>query len=172
LEPTLTDPNRDPNRPSPQASPFSDFVVFNNIKQKLGGRVRLILSGAAPLSPAVQEFLAVAMCAPVLQVRARCIRSKWGKRARERETRLPPAFDASKRPHPSLRPRLTRATSPVFDRSTHPPPAPQPQGYGLTETCAATCIAEPFTWSANGTVGPPLPGVEVRRAAGRCGGSG
>jgi long-chain acyl-CoA synthetase len=44
--------------------------VFNAIKQKLGGRVRLILSGAAPLAPQVQEFLAVAMCAPVLQVRA------------------------------------------------------------------------------------------------------
>lgn len=43
--------------------------MFNSIKQKLGGRVRLILSGAAPLAPQVQEFMAVAMCAPVLQVR-------------------------------------------------------------------------------------------------------
>jgi long-chain acyl-CoA synthetase len=79
--------------------------VFRKIKQKLGGRVRLILSGAAPLSPAVQEFLAVAMCAPVLQ------------------------------------------------------------GYGLTETCAATCIAEPFRWEANGTVGGPISGaIEVGAA--------
>jgi hypothetical protein len=42
------------------------------------------------------------------------------------------------------------------------PFTPAPQGYGLTESCAATCIAEPFKWSANGTVGPPLPGVRVR----------
>jgi hypothetical protein len=52
-----------------QASPLADLLVFNNIKQKLGGRVRLILSGAAPLASPVQEFLAVSMCAPVLQVR-------------------------------------------------------------------------------------------------------
>ncbi|GBF91020.1 hypothetical protein Rsub_03875 [Raphidocelis subcapitata] len=89
-----------------EASPLADLLVFNKIKQKLGGRVRLILSGAAPLSPAVQEFLAVAMCAPVLQ------------------------------------------------------------GYGLTETCAATCIAEPFRWEANGTVGGPISGaIEVRLEA-------
>jgi hypothetical protein len=50
------------------------MLVFNSIKQKLGGKVRLILSGAAPLSRPVQEFLAVAMCAPVLQVRARASR--------------------------------------------------------------------------------------------------
>ncbi|GBF97083.1 hypothetical protein Rsub_10094 [Raphidocelis subcapitata] len=88
-----------------KASPLADLLVFNKIKQRLGGRVRLILSGAAPLSAPVQEFLAVAMCAPVLQ------------------------------------------------------------GYGLTETCAASCIAEPFQWRSNGTVGGPLPGVEVRLEA-------
>lgn len=88
-----------------EASPLADLVVFSKIKQRLGGRVRLILSGAAPLSAPVQEFLAVAMCAPVLQ------------------------------------------------------------GYGLTETCAATCIAEPYVWGANGTVGGPLSGVEVRLEA-------
>jgi long-chain acyl-CoA synthetase len=92
-----------------KASPLADLLVFNNIKQKLGGQVRLILSGAAPLAPPVQEFLAVAMCAPVLQ------------------------------------------------------------GYGLTETCAASCIAEPFKWESNGTVGGPMPGVEV---GGVCGGGG
>ncbi|KAI8475864.1 MAG: hypothetical protein J3K34DRAFT_17054 [Monoraphidium minutum] len=88
-----------------KASPLADMLVFSSIKQKLGGRVRLILSGAAPLAPPVQEFLAISMCAPVLQ------------------------------------------------------------GYGLTETCAASCIAEPFVWEANGTVGGPLPGVQVRLEA-------
>jgi long-chain acyl-CoA synthetase len=43
--------------------------------------------------------------------------------------------------------------------------APVLQGYGLTETCAASFIAEPYTWSAIGTVGPPLPGVQLRLEA-------
>lgn len=33
----------------------------------LGGHVRLVLSGAAPLSSHVEEFLRVIMCAPVVQ---------------------------------------------------------------------------------------------------------
>lgn len=74
------------------------MLAFNNIKKKLGGRVRLILSGAAPMSKRVQEFLSCSMCAPVLQ------------------------------------------------------------GYGLTETCAASSIAEPFVWDTIGTVGAPMPG--------------
>lgn len=82
-----------------QASPLADALAFNAIKAKLGGRVRLILSGAAPLAQPTQEFLSCAMCAPVLQ------------------------------------------------------------GYGLTETCAASSIAEPFRWDTIGTVGAPMPGA-------------
>jgi long-subunit acyl-CoA synthetase (AMP-forming) len=84
----------------PQASPLADMLAFNNIKTKLGGRVRLILSGAAPLAKPAQEFLSCCMCAPVLQ------------------------------------------------------------GYGLTETCAASSIAEPFRWDTIGTVGAPMPGKD------------
>jgi acyl-CoA synthetase (AMP-forming)/AMP-acid ligase II len=76
------------------------MLAFNNIKTKLGGRVRLILSGAAPLAKPAQEFLSCCMCAPVLQ------------------------------------------------------------GYGLTETCAASSIAEPFRWDTIGTVGAPMPGED------------
>ena len=47
----------------------SDRLVFDKIKQRLGGRVRLIVSGGAPLTPALEEFLKVTMCAPVVQVR-------------------------------------------------------------------------------------------------------
>jgi acyl-CoA synthetase (AMP-forming)/AMP-acid ligase II len=81
-----------------QASPLADLLVFSTIKKRLGGRVRLILSGAAPLATPVQEMLSCCMCAPVLQ------------------------------------------------------------GYGLTETCAASTIAEPYNWDAIGTVGGPIPG--------------
>lgn len=38
-------------------SPMWDRLVFNKIKDKLGGRVRFIVSGASPLSPDVMDFL-------------------------------------------------------------------------------------------------------------------
>ena len=44
-----------------------DKLVFNKIKVRLGGRVRAILSGGAPLSRQVQDFLRVTMCCPVYQ---------------------------------------------------------------------------------------------------------
>ncbi|WJX21015.1 Long chain acyl-CoA synthetase 6, peroxisomal [Trifolium repens] len=40
-------------------SPMWDRLVFNKIKEKLGGRVRLMVSGASPLSPDVMEFLKI-----------------------------------------------------------------------------------------------------------------
>lgn len=70
------------------------------IKATLGGEVASIVSGGAPLAPHVEEFLKVAMCAPVVQ------------------------------------------------------------GYGLTESCAASFIAEPDTIAHAGTVGPPMPVTE------------
>lgn len=70
--------------------------------------MRLILSGAAPLSKPVQEVLSCCMCAPVLQ------------------------------------------------------------GYGLTETCAASTIAEPYKWDTIGTVGGPMPGEQSGARGLRC----
>ncbi|KAL6560557.1 Long chain acyl-CoA synthetase 6, peroxisomal [Orobanche gracilis] len=40
-------------------SPMWDRLVFNKIKDKLGGRVRYLTSGASPLSPDIMEFLRV-----------------------------------------------------------------------------------------------------------------
>ncbi|KAJ9700289.1 hypothetical protein PVL29_005886 [Vitis rotundifolia] len=40
-------------------SPMWDRLVFNKIKEKLGGRVRFMVSGASPLSPDVMEFLRI-----------------------------------------------------------------------------------------------------------------
>eukprot|EP00252_Welwitschia_mirabilis_P024951 TRINITY_DN7625_c0_g1_i1.p1 TRINITY_DN7625_c0_g1~~TRINITY_DN7625_c0_g1_i1.p1 ORF type:complete len:659 (+),score=141.91 TRINITY_DN7625_c0_g1_i1:438-2414(+) len=49
------------------AAPLFDKIVFSKVKQALGGRVRLLLSGAAPLSKHVEEYLRVVTCAHVLQ---------------------------------------------------------------------------------------------------------
>ncbi|KAI4303639.1 hypothetical protein MLD38_039244 [Melastoma candidum] len=83
------------------AAPIFDRIVFNKVKQGLGGNVRLILSGAAPLSTHVEAFLRVVTCSYVLQ------------------------------------------------------------GYGLTETCAGTFVSLPNEISMLGTVGPPVPNVDV-----------
>ncbi|XVF51330.1 hypothetical protein PTKIN_Ptkin04bG0176200 [Pterospermum kingtungense] len=84
-----------------EASPISDKIVFSQVKQGLGGNVRLILSGAAPLSAHVEEFLRVVACCHVLQ------------------------------------------------------------GYGLTESCAGTFVSLPNELSMLGTVGPPVPNVDI-----------
>ncbi|XP_011022505.1 PREDICTED: long chain acyl-CoA synthetase 4 [Populus euphratica] len=84
-----------------KASPICDKIVFNKVRQGLGGKVRLILSGAAPLSNHVGAFLRVVSCAHVLQ------------------------------------------------------------GYGLTETCAGTFASLPNELPMLGTVGPPVPNVDV-----------
>ncbi|XP_052170088.1 long chain acyl-CoA synthetase 4-like [Diospyros lotus] len=83
------------------AAPFCDRIVFNKVKQGLGGNVRVILSGAAPLATHVEAFLRVVACSHVLQ------------------------------------------------------------GYGLTETCAGTFVSLPDQLDMLGTVGPPVPNVDV-----------
>ena len=50
-----------------EQTPLLDTLVFNKIKEKLGGRVRLIVSGAAPLSTSLHEFLEVVFGCPVVQ---------------------------------------------------------------------------------------------------------
>ncbi|XP_074573623.1 long chain acyl-CoA synthetase 4-like [Curcuma longa] len=85
-----------------EAAKICDRLVFNKVKDGLGGKVRLILSGAAPLATHVEKFLRVVTCAHVLQ------------------------------------------------------------GYGLTETCAGTFASLPNDFSMLGTVGPPVPNVDVR----------
>ncbi len=50
-----------------QDSPYLDLLVFSKIRDRLGGRVRMIISGSAPLSPSLHQFLRVCFCCPVLQ---------------------------------------------------------------------------------------------------------
>ncbi|KZV21900.1 long chain acyl-CoA synthetase 4-like [Dorcoceras hygrometricum] len=84
-----------------EAAPIFDKIIFNKVNEGLGGNLRLILSGAAPLSHSVETFLRVVTCAHVLQ------------------------------------------------------------GYGLTETCAGSFAAQPDQMAMIGTVGPPLPVVDI-----------
>jgi long-chain acyl-CoA synthetase len=43
------------------------FLQHDQVKDALGGNVRIILSGAAPLSKHVESFLRVVTCAHILQ---------------------------------------------------------------------------------------------------------
>lgn len=44
-----------------------DNIIFKKMKARLGGRVRLMVTGAAPISEEVFRFLQVAFCCPVMQ---------------------------------------------------------------------------------------------------------
>lgn len=89
-------------RKQAEASPFFDRLVFSKVSAALGGKVKAIVSGGAPLAPHVEDFLRTAMMAPMVQ------------------------------------------------------------GYGLTETCAASLIASSDVMAHAGTVGPPCPCTEIR----------
>lgn len=44
-----------------------DTAFFNKTKAALGGNVRLMISGSAPLLPDVHAFMKVVMCCPLLE---------------------------------------------------------------------------------------------------------
>jgi long-chain acyl-CoA synthetase len=50
-----------------QSTPLWDKILFSKTKARLGGRVRYILSGSAPLDPKLGEFLRICFCCDVLE---------------------------------------------------------------------------------------------------------
>jgi long-chain acyl-CoA synthetase len=44
-----------------------DRIIFNKTKEAFGGRVRLMVTGSAPISGDILDFLKVVTCAPVLE---------------------------------------------------------------------------------------------------------
>lgn len=48
-------------------APLCNFLLFKKVKALLGGHVRMMLSGGAPLSPQTQRFMNICFCCPVGQ---------------------------------------------------------------------------------------------------------
>ncbi|CDW57480.1 long chain fatty acid coenzyme A ligase 4 [Trichuris trichiura] len=49
------------------STPFLNRLIFRNIRNVLGERLRLVLCGGAPLSPDTQRFMTICFCCPVSQ---------------------------------------------------------------------------------------------------------
>jgi long-chain acyl-CoA synthetase len=50
-----------------ESTPLIDSIVFGKAKARIGGRVKWILSGSAPLDPQLGEFLRIVFCCDVLE---------------------------------------------------------------------------------------------------------
>jgi len=46
---------------------FYDALVFNKTKALLGGKVKMMITGSAPIAQDVLEFLKIAFCAPICE---------------------------------------------------------------------------------------------------------
>lgn len=105
----------------------------------LGGKVKIVISGAAPLAPHVEDFLRVVTCAPVCQGYGNLTCLTSNKYAKGHI--LTSGIECSS------------GMANVYMVFWFP---------GLTETCAASFIQVPDMIRMRGTVGPPLPNIEAR----------
>ena len=53
-----------------ERTPLMDRLIFKNVRALVGGRLRVIFSGGAPLSQESHQFLRACLGCPVLQVRS------------------------------------------------------------------------------------------------------
>ena len=130
-----------------------DSLVFSKTAQRLGGRVRIMATGAAPMPAHVMDFL---------KVRLRG-RERRGERMKALEPKTRGRNDGSV-------PWLRRRDSADVPFSPSPFLPAQVafccdvmQGYGMTENAAAACVT-PAQYHTPGTVGEPLPCCEVKLA--------
>jgi len=49
------------------STPLLDFFIFRNVRALVGGRIRVMLSGGAPLSSETHEFIRVCLSVPLVQ---------------------------------------------------------------------------------------------------------
>lgn len=50
-----------------ESTPILDALIFKGFRAQLGGRIKIIVTGGAPLSGACHDFIRVCMGAPVIQ---------------------------------------------------------------------------------------------------------
>merc|ERR1719232_816927 len=48
-------------------TPILDLLIFKKMREIVGGRIRLLLSGGAPLSPDTHDFVRCALGLPLVQ---------------------------------------------------------------------------------------------------------
>ena len=52
-----------------EETPILNSIVFRKIRLLLGGHIRIMMAGGAPLSKETHDFMRVCVGAPLLQVR-------------------------------------------------------------------------------------------------------
>lgn len=105
---------------------FIFFEGYFQVKKGLGGNVRIILSGGAPLATHIETFFRVVSCAHVLQGYGMSSLYLHFHKIKQVELKYHTFLFA-----------------------------------GLTETCGGTFVTLPNELSMLGTVGPPVPNVDV-----------
>ena len=59
-------------------TPILDYLIFKKMRALVGGRIRLLLSGGAPLSPDTHDFVRNALSLPLVQGRStKCNAKVW-----------------------------------------------------------------------------------------------
>ena len=138
------------------AGAFWDALVFSKVRAKLGGRVRLMTTGASPISGEVIDFMRVCFGATVVVRRRR-----RGREKREGEKEF---FLFSFQSFFFFRLVSHGTLFFLLSSSSFPPSLNQLQeGYGMTETACTITLTLPED-TTSGHVGGPAPCCEVKLA--------